>query len=185
MSGVLGGGTYGVVRAATHIGADTKVAIKNYVGQSSAGNYYFNETIAELSFYIHLGPHPNLVRPLDVAANNKGFGIVFERWDDSLHTFLLQKIKRALDADIMQEALRQMGAGLRYLHSKNVIHGDIKPKNILVNCTDLTNARWTTPLSDNLKIALADLGGCIWDVNRFAAPAWQSFVRVPLEFICF
>ena len=112
MSGVLGGGTYGLVRAATHIGTDTKVAIKNYVGQSSAGNYYFNETIAELSFYIHLGPHPNLVRPLDVAANNKGFGIVFERWDDSLHTFLLQKNKRALDADIMQEALRQMGAGL-------------------------------------------------------------------------
>ena len=189
MSGVLGGGTYGLVRAATHIGTDTKVAIKNYVGQSSAGDYYFNEAIAELSFYIHLGPHPNLVRPLDVAANNNGFGIVFERWDESLHTFMSQKIEPAIDADIMQEALCQMGRGLQYLHSKNVIHGDIKPGNILVNCRDRQNLPWVTPLSDNLKIALADLGGCIWviklGVNRFAAPAWQSYVHVPLEFICF
>ena len=184
MSGVLGGGTYGLVCAATHIGTDTKVAIKNYVGKSSADNY-FKETIAELSFYIHLGPHPNLVRPLDVAVNKSGFGIVFERWDDSLHTFFGKQFQHSIDADIMQEALRQMGAGLQYIHSKNVIHGDIKPKNILVHCPDRTNAPWTTPLSDNLKIVLADLGGCIWDVNRFAAPAWQSFVHVPLEFICF
>ena len=184
LDAILGGGTYGVVRAAKHIGTGTEVAIKNYHGKISADKY-FKETIAELSFYIHLGPHPNLVRPLDVAANNKGFGIVFERWDDSLHTFLLQKIERAIDADIMQEALRQMGAGLRYLHSKNVIHGDIKPKNILVHCRDRQNLPWVTPLSDNLKIALADLGGCIWviklGVNRFAAPAWQSFMEFHLS----
>ena len=184
LDSILGGGTYGLVRAATHIGTGTEVAIKNYVGKISADNY-FKETIAELSFYIHLGPHPNLVRPLDVAVNKSGFGIVFERWDDSLHTFFGKKNQHSIDADIMQEALRQMGVGLQYIHSKNVIHGDIKPKNILVHCPDRTNAPWTTPLSDNLKIVLADLGGCIWDVNRFAAPAWQSFVHVPLEFICF
>ena len=175
MRGVLGGGSFGVVRAATHISTDTKVAIKNYIGQSA--DPYFKETIEELSFYIHLGPHPHVVRPLDVATNNKGFGIVFERWDESLHTFLKQTTASATDADIMNEALRQMSSGLKFLHSKNVIHGDLKPTNILVHCPDRTNAPWTTPLSDNLKIVLADLGGCIWDVNRFATPAWQSFVE--------
>ena len=45
------------------------------------------------------------------------------------------------------EALRQMAAGLKYIHSEDLVHGDIKPSNILIYSTQ-SDSRTLLKLSD-------------------------------------
>ena len=162
----LAEGQYGTVRAARHLATSTLVAIKNYT--ETRPDLCFKGCLEEVSFYIHLGHHPNLVKPLDVTTTSKGLGIVFEHFDQSLDSFFAT----ALPADVMQETCRQVARGLEWVHSRNVIHGDLKQRNILVCCSDRQTAPWTTPLHSNLRVVLADFGGSIWNSNRFATPAW-------------
>jgi len=49
-----------------------------------------------------------------------------------------------------QRVLKQLAEGIRYLHSKYLVHRDIKPDNILLTSSDLTTA----------TVKLADFGFC-------------------------
>lgn len=46
------------------------------------------------------------------------------------------------------EAIFQIASGLRYLHSKNVYHCDLKSANVLVQDQSLDNTDWTFWLCD-------------------------------------
>ena len=42
-----------------------------------------------------------------------------------------------------EQVLLQLANGLGYLHSLNVMHGDIKPENILISSTEPVQMKWT------------------------------------------
>lgn len=97
-----------------------------------------NEFIQECESWINLGLHPNIVSCFYVRIIG-GVPSIFSEWmdrgslKDSIKDGSLyageptEKLERLLDIAI------QTARGLRYSHSKNLLHLDIKPGNILLN----------------------------------------------------
>jgi hypothetical protein len=77
--------------------------------------------------------HPHLIRILDVGRCRLGghpfLFLVMEYAEETLAQILPQ---RPLTPDEVREMLRPTLAALDYLHSKNLVHGQLKPANILV-----------------------------------------------------
>ncbi len=92
--------------------------------------------------------------------------IVFEYMDTDL-----QKIMRSpqfMSVEHVNFILFQILAGLKYLHSANVIHRDLKPANVLINCEDCT-----------VKIADFGLSRVVAeDVANYPAPQANDNVRM-------
>lgn len=78
--------------------------------------------------------HPNIVRLAGALASpDLGvLGLVFARWDNSLGK-LLRSRKPQITIRHVQYLMLQLLAALEHLHGSRIIHGDVKPENILLN----------------------------------------------------
>ena len=79
--------------------------------------------------------HPNIVRLLDSgwSEGEQAFYLVIEYLPYSLDRFLSGELQSPLGSLEMYRVMREVAEALTYAHSKNVIHRDVKPSNILLN----------------------------------------------------
>jgi serine/threonine protein kinase len=122
----VGGGTFGEVwRAHHHVWTDQLVAIKIPTNPQYLRNLQ-SEGVA-----IHGLIHPNIVRALgfDPYAEVPYLTMEFVP-GSSLRPFIDKKL---LTIPQTVSILRQVLAGLKCAHARNVIHRDIKPENILIH----------------------------------------------------
>jgi p21-activated kinase 1 len=75
--------------------------------------------------------HPNIVRTLDLFKYNKTIWVVLELMDLSAYE-LLQHAEKLPEA-VIAHTLKEVCLGVAYLHSKGVMHRDIKSENILLS----------------------------------------------------
>ena len=61
------------------------------------------------------------------------YNIIMEYMENGSLFDMLKMEQRGLTMPLLKNILKQVLSGLQYLHSKNIIHRDIKPQNILVN----------------------------------------------------
>lgn len=94
--------------------------------------------------------HENVILLLEVL-DAQGQNISLEDQERDLselrHIYLIQELfqtdlhmviqSRQLQEEHIKFVMYQIIRGLRYIHSANVLHRDIKPNNIMVNCADL------------------------------------------------
>jgi len=118
---VLAAGSTGVVYGAWDRRCSRRVAIKEYRASSDR-----LERELDALLRIH---HPNVVSAVDVAAGPNGPWLVMERVEGrSLRDRLLEG---PLGAEEGRALARDLASACRVLHDAGIVHGDIKPENIV------------------------------------------------------
>eukprot|EP00759_Apiculatamorpha_spiralis_P058923 PhF_6_TR9487/c0_g1_i1/m.14801/K20535/MPK1_2; mitogen-activated protein kinase 1/2 len=130
----IGFGAYGLVCSATIEGSTEKVAIKKIpkVFDDLVDGKRILRELKLLSFLRHPCVLP--VRDVFRATDRKTFEDVYfvsPLFDTDLHQII--KSKQPLTDDHFQYFMYQTLAGLKYVHSADVLHRDLKPGNLLVN----------------------------------------------------
>jgi serine/threonine protein kinase/WD40 repeat protein len=135
----IGRGTYGVVWRATRLKTGQEVAIK-VLDESKGLNWdYFRR---ELALLIDLEEHPHTLTILDAQLDSSPPLIVMPLAEGgSLETAISN---RGFSVEQKEQWIQEMAEALDFIHSRGVIHSDLKPSNVL--------------LSSNNTIRIADFG---------------------------
>ncbi|XWS44467.1 hypothetical protein CRYUN_Cryun15aG0047300 [Craigia yunnanensis] len=142
---VIGKGSYGVVCSATDTHTGEKVAIKKindiFEHISDAARI-----LREIKL-LRLLRHPDIVEIKHIMLpplrrDFKDIYVVFELMESDLHQII--KANDDLTREHYQFFLYQLLRALKYIHTANVYHRDLKPKNILANA--------------NCKLKICDFG---------------------------
>jgi len=129
----IGEGAYGAVfkgknRETQEIVALKRIKLDNEMGVPAS-------TIREVGYLKEL-KHRNVIRMTDIlhhCAENT-LTLVFEHCDQDLKKYF-DCLNGEIDSDIVMAYMYQILKGLDFIHSKNVLHRDLKPQNILINTT--------------------------------------------------
>lgn len=131
---VIGKGSYGIVCSALDRYTGEKVAIKKING---VFDHISDATriLREIKLLRYLR-HPDIVqiKHIMLPPSKKDFKdifVVFELMETDLHQVI--KANNDLTPGHLRFFLYQMLRGLKYVHTANVFHRDLKPKNILAN----------------------------------------------------
>ncbi|XAR57927.1 Mitogen-activated protein kinase [Bertholletia excelsa] len=130
----IGRGAYGVVCSSINRETNEKVAIKK-INNVFGNRIDALRTLRELKLLRHI-QHENVIALKDVMLpihrmSFKDVYLVYELMDTDLHQII--KSSQPLTNDHCKYFLFQLLRGLKYLHSANVLHRDLKPGNLLVN----------------------------------------------------
>lgn len=171
---LLGKGSYSSVYKGIYKGSDNKfinkntiIAIKimNIKNLSKKGMEVVNDEIKVMRI-IRRDPHPNIVGCFDVFQDSDNVYIIMEYCDSgTLRTIL----KKPLKERYVQYYFMQLTDGLKYLDNYNILHRDIKPKNIL-----LANNRRTIKIADFGFAKSTDKGGMSLHETMCGSPLYMA-----------
>ncbi|KAL8427383.1 hypothetical protein Efla_006414 [Eimeria flavescens] len=127
----LGKGAYGVVWKSYDRRTNEVVALKK-IFEAFHNATDAQRTFREIMFLQQLAGHENIVRLINVlkADNDRDIYLVFDFMETDLHAVIRAQI---LEAIHKQYIIYQLLRAIKYLHSGELLHRDMKPSNILLN----------------------------------------------------
>jgi serine/threonine protein kinase len=130
------------------------VAIKHYNGSDTGVPY---DTVVELHCLSQLGNHLGIVKLLSLGISYGDNHLTYMTITMPMYTSDMMKFIRRICIKDRLAALisiiNQVVPALNYIHSKGIVHGDVKPQNILMNYQyDCTN------LYSNVECVVSDFG---------------------------
>lgn len=114
--------------------------------------------------------HPNILRYLGCKPETDRILIVLEYCEKSLQEWIETQEPVSISKD---QILLESSTGLEFLHTQKVIHGDLKPQNILL--AKKMN-RWVVKIADfgMSKFALGDSSGVTITKSSLGTPGWMA-----------
>eukprot|EP00736_Rhodelphis_marinus_P000166 Rmarinus@m.20708 len=127
----LGKGAYGVVWKAVDRKTNEVIALKKIFGafQNSTDA---QRTYREIEYLKLMAGHENIIRLYQVyrAANNRDLYLIFEYMETDLNAVVRANI---LEEIHKQYIIWQLLKSLKFMHSSEILHRDMKPSNLLLN----------------------------------------------------
>ena len=127
---IIGEGGSSFVYKGYHSTLNLPVAVKMLKHDTAMDPLFYNQFLNEGKTIAQLN-HPNIVKVYDVEELYKTFFIIMEYIDGEPLSQLLKQEKRPLMEE-MVDILLQTCAGVLHAHENGMLHGDIKPGNILI-----------------------------------------------------
>ncbi|ODQ58698.1 hypothetical protein WICANDRAFT_21208, partial [Wickerhamomyces anomalus NRRL Y-366-8] len=126
----VGEGTYGKVYKAKNIITSEFVALKRLRMESEREGFPIT-AMREIRL-LQSFDHPNIVKLLEIMVEQKQIYMIFDYADHDLTGILSNPDIKLSDANC-KYFFKQLLEGINYLHSKKVIHRDIKGSNLLID----------------------------------------------------
>ncbi|EIW86462.1 kinase [Coniophora puteana RWD-64-598 SS2] len=128
----IGAGAYGSVYLAVNLDSGSLMAVKEIKFQEASGITSLYAQIRDELSVMELLHHPNVVEYYGIEVHRDKV-YIFEEYCQGGSLASLLEHGRIEDESIIQLYTMQMLEGLAYLHSKGIVHRDIKPDNILLD----------------------------------------------------
>lgn len=184
---VVGRGAYGVVCAARDDAAppgEELVAIKK-IHNAFEHAVYTKRTLREIRL-LRLLSHENVIgiRTILPPLHRDGFRdlyVISELMETDLSSII--KSPQDLSDDHVQFFIYQVLRGLKFLHTANVVHRDMKPRNLLVNSNcdlkicDFGLARVDYPELQSRVAAMTDYVATRWYRAPEVIMGWRSYTK--------
>jgi serine/threonine protein kinase len=142
---------------------------------------------------LHKLQHDNIVKIRNQLSTKNNYYLAIEYCNggtlEDYKNYYEQKLKMTLNELFIQKIMRQVTDGLEYMHSKNIVHRDIKLDNILLNFNKYSNyvIKGQLPpkvnydnvtLNDSFTIKIADLG---YSKELTDSDAGKSILGTPIN----
>jgi serine/threonine protein kinase len=151
----LGKGSFGEVYLSKKKGRNELFATKK-IDRKTADKPSFKKYLDnEIDILNHIN-HPNIVKLECIKRTASNYYIVMEYINggglsECLKKYM-EKHKKAFPEEIVQHLMRQIISGINYLHSKKIIHRDLKLDNIMVNFDSENDKENLNMLKAKIKI---------------------------------
>ncbi|CAG9475865.1 calcium-dependent protein kinase, putative [Plasmodium vivax] len=128
---VLGCGSFGVVRECINKQTKEVYAVKIIKKKKKhKKNFNFEKMVKNEIKYLSVMSHENIIKFKDFFEDKNKFYIILEKCEGGELFYTVVKNKCLLESESIQ-IVRQICCALEYLHSRNIIHRDIKAENFL------------------------------------------------------
>ncbi len=116
--------------------AQQHVALKVLHSGSDFSDEFSEQIIRDLRRELHCGQllsHPNIVNVFELDRDGDVVFFTMELLDGELLSDLIERMRPAAMQRLQAwQIIRQLGAGLEHAHERDIVHGDLKPRNLLV-----------------------------------------------------
>ena len=156
----IGKGAFGEVYLTSKSGTSQQFATKQISKKFSSNPIAKKYLDNEISILYEINHHPNIVKLYEVKETSKNLYLITEYCNGGDLSSCLkcykEKHNKAFPENIVQYLMRQIISAIQYIHSKGILHRDIKLENILVQFDNLEDKKKLNMLKS--KIKLIDFG---------------------------
>ena len=150
---LIGQGAFGKVNLGLNVLTGRVVAIKSFNKSNLNSN---SENMKKILYETNLMKklnHPNITKILDLFEDKEYILIIME-YINGGNLFSFLKKRRKVSEKTAKFLYKQIILGIKYIHSHNIVHRDIKLENILID------------LNNNIKICDFGIGRVLSDPNQ-------------------